>query len=145
MGGISMPVQAQELDSTTVAALRFAFLSDLPHLLLAASQPTSKVALRGHETVGDRDADVLEVRLADGRRYVLLVDAENHRLVGMEQNEGARFARRLYGDYRPVNGILWPYSEDRSQDGQRVMVLAIKKVELNTGVSDDLFRKPSAQ
>jgi zinc protease len=145
MGGISIPVQAQELDSTTVAALRFAFLSDLPHLLLAASQPTSKVALRGHETVGDRDADVLEVRLADGRRYVLLVDAENHRLVGMEQNEGPRFARRLYGDYRPVSGILWPYSEDRSQDGQRVMVLAIKKVELNTGVSDDMFRKPSAQ
>lgn len=147
-GGATLQTEVQELDSMQVAALRFAFKSDLPHLLLAASDPTARVAHRGQETIGGRTVEVVECMPAGpGSRIVLFIDSETLHLVAMEQNEGeasaGHFARRVYQDFRPVQGIEWPFYEERLQDGQRLMRLRIKQVSLNTGIPDDTFKHPS--
>lgn len=147
-GGTTFETEVQDLDTTQVAALRFAFSSDLPHLLLAASDPTARVAHRGQETIGGRTVEVVECMTSGpGSRVVLFIDTESSHLVAMEQNEGeasaGHFARRVYQDFRPVQGVDWPFYEERLQDGQRLMRLRIKKVELNTGIPDDTFKHPS--
>jgi predicted Zn-dependent peptidase len=146
-GGELGASEVQDLDSTSVAALRFAFASDVPHLLVRASDPGARAAWRGRETLAGRDAEVVEVVPADGERIVLLFDVETGLLVGLEQNDGetgaGRFTRRVYQDFHPVQGIQWPFYEERLQNGQRLMSLKLKKVQINGGVQDGLFKRPA--
>lgn len=132
----------EDLDSVGVAGLRSGNRSDLRHLLLAAADPASVVAWRGQERRDERDTDVLEVISADGERRVLFLETESHRLVAMEQTDGGHSARRIYRDLRPVNGVLWPFGEERLVDGQRTMSFALTRVAFNTGVKDAVFRRP---
>ena len=103
---------------------------------------SSRVAWRGRERVGGQNAEVVEVVAPDGDRRILFLDDPNHRLVGMEQNEAGHSARRLYRDFRDVNGVQWPFGEDRMLDGQRVMTLTLRRVAFNGGLTDQMFRKP---
>ncbi|TMQ71088.1 MAG: insulinase family protein [Candidatus Eisenbacteria bacterium] len=129
-------------DSVAVAGLQSGFRSDLLHLLLAAADSTSRVAWRGQERVDDRDADVIEVVASDGDRRVLCFDAVSHQMLAMEQNDAGHSARRLYRDLREVNGVLWPFSEERLLDGQRTMTFTLRHVAFNTGVKNEVFRRP---
>jgi hypothetical protein len=65
----------------------------------------------------------------------------------MEQNEGTAarlsFVRRRYSEFKPVAGIPWPHVEEREINGDRAMTVTLKRVELNTGVSADLFKRPT--
>jgi hypothetical protein len=138
------PPRFVDMDSLAIAGLRAGFRSDLQHLLITVADPTTRVAWRGVERVDEADADVIEMVASDGERRVLFLDAASHRLVAMEQNEGGHSARRHYRDYRDVNGVLWPFSEERLLDGQRAMSLTLRRVAFNAGVKDELFRKPGS-
>ncbi len=138
------PIQIVDLDSVNVLGLRAGFRSDLQHLLLTAADPAARVAWRGQERRDDRDADVIEVVAGDGERRVLFLDATNHQLVAMEQNEGGHSTRRLYRDLRPVSGLLWPFTEERLLDGQRTMTLTMRRVAFNVGLKDEIFRRPAS-
>lgn len=139
------PAHIEDQDSVGVAALRSAFRSDLHHLLLMAADSTTRVAWRGRDRLEAGEADALEIVSGDGARRVLFLDPANHRLVGMEQGEGGHSARRLYSDYRDVNGIQWPFREERLLDGRPAMTLALERVAFNTGVRDERFRRPGAK
>ncbi len=138
------PPQFEDLDSLAIAGLRAGFRSDLQHLLITVADPTTRVAWRGVERMGESDADVVEMVASDGERRVLFLDAVSHRLVAMEQNEGGHSARRHYRDYRNVNGVLWPFNEERLLDGQRAMSLTLRRVAFNTGIKDEIFHKPGS-
>jgi zinc protease len=133
-----------DLDSLAVLGLRAGFRSDLQHLLLTAADTTSRVAFRGRERRDNRDVDVIEMVAADGERRVLFLDAASHQLVAMEQGERGHSARRLYRDLRPVDGVLWPFNEERFVDGQRTMTLNLRRVAFNVGLRDELFHRPAA-
>jgi hypothetical protein len=124
--------------------MRAAFGSDLPHLLLAAQRDDALVASRGTREIAGQRSDAVEVRSGPERR-VLYFDAKDHRLVAMDQYEvqaGGTFgARRLYRDYRPVQGIVWPHAEERLLDGRRVMLLEMRSVVLNSNVKDEVFER----
>ena len=80
---------------------------------------------------------------------MLHFDPKTRQLMAMDQHEAraprrASSARRLYRDFRPVNGIPWPYVEERLLDGQPVMILNVTKVVLDGGVDDSIFEKAEA-
>ena len=60
-------------DSSEVADLRSDFHSDLQHILLAAGDPSARVAVRGREWSGQREFDVVEVLGSEGDRRVLFL------------------------------------------------------------------------
>ena len=148
--------EAQDLDSLSVAAMRSGFESDLPHLLLAAAAAGSRVAARGRQQVDGLEADAVEVARGGSEPRMLYFDVSTHRLIAMDQwgvepieapaGGGARFtARRIYRDYRPVQGIPWPYGEERLLAGQTQMKLTTKRVVLNAGVDETMFEKPEPE
>ncbi|HKQ57142.1 MAG TPA: hypothetical protein VJY35_04675, partial [Candidatus Eisenbacteria bacterium] len=137
--------QVEDLDSVAVIGLQAGFRSDIVHLLLLANDPSSRAAWRGQERRDDRDVDVLEVVAGDGERRLLFLDAASHQLVAMEQNEEGHSVRRIYRDLRTVDGVLWPFSEERLLDGQRAMALTWTRVAFNTGLKDSEFRKPGSR
>jgi zinc protease len=139
----------QMMDSVGVAGLRAGFASDPIHLLVWAADPAAQVASRGRETIASRPVDVVEVRYPDGAVRRLGFDAESHRLAAMDQSEpgsGASLgARRLYGDYRLVQGVWWPHREERFLNGERVMLLTVNQALFDTGVDDASFEKPEPE
>ena len=139
------PSTVGDLDSLGIAGLRAAYGSALRQLLLTAADPASRVAWRGRERRDGRDTDVLEVVSADGQRRLLFLDTESHRLVAMEQNDGQHVMRRIYRDLRKVDGVWWPFHEERLLDGQPTMTFVWKRVAFNTGVKDAQFLMPGSR
>jgi YD repeat-containing protein len=118
------------------------------HVLLGAADAAAQVASRGPETIGDRPAEAVEVRTPDGQTRRLYFDAASRLLVAMDQHEGSGSgfsARRLYSDYRNVQGVQWPHLEERLLEGQRVMVIRVISVALDTGVADTMFERPEPE
>jgi hypothetical protein len=137
----------RDMDSVQVASMKAGFGSDVAHVLLSASAASAQPASRGRQNIGDQPADAVEVRSEQGRR-VLYFDPRDRRLLAMDQHEiagGVGFtARRLYRDYRMVQGIPWPHVEERLLDGRRVMLLEVSRVVLDSGVEDVVFERPSS-
>ena len=138
--------QIAEADSVRVMGLRAAYDSDPAHLLLAGLRPGAVPAYAGRGLNGGRETDV--VRLAgpglEPRRYHL--DAQTHRLVAIEEAAPAvvgRISRRVFSDFKTVDGVLWPMSEERQIDGARVMMITLRIVGLDRGISDSLFARPA--
>ena len=80
---------------------------------------------------------------------LLSLDAKDHRLIAEDPGDakarsGPAAVRRLYRDYREVNGVLWPFYEERLRGGGRTMTVLLRSVTLDGGVADTLFEKPSS-
>jgi predicted Zn-dependent peptidase len=149
--GDSLKVSAA--DSVGLVAMRVVFGSDVVHTLQAAAEPSSRVAARGPGRADGREVEVLEViRDAAGKgavptRSLLYLDAASHRLVAEDFAEdparpGTFQARRVYRDCRPVNGVQWPFYEERSRGGTKTMSIVLTSVTLDSGLADALFEQP---
>jgi zinc protease len=49
----------------------------------------------------------------------------------------------VFGDWRDVGGVKWPYSTKTLADGQPVMESTLTSVTLNPTLADELFKKPT--
>jgi predicted Zn-dependent peptidase len=146
-------LRVADADSLSLEAMRQVFNSDIVHLLLRAAEPTTQVAWRGSGQAGGREADLVEITIpaAPGggaaERRLLYLDSANHRLVAEDTSPsatkpGSYDVRRLYGDHRPIAGVLWPFHEERLVGGSRTMTIMVLSVEVNTGVPDGAFQRP---
>jgi hypothetical protein len=140
---------ARTVDSTAVAGLRSAYRTDVVHLLLEAADPRTRAA--GGDTVraNGKSLDKVEIWGPLGSHRTLYFDPATHLLAGVELDESGErghgaIARRWYRDYRAVNGIRLPFTEDRWVGGERVMQLSITRYDVNAGVPDAMFRRPEA-
>ena len=137
---------ALEGDSLDVESLRVTFGSDMLHVLLAASDKSARVAARGNERVNGRDADKVEVVSGRDPWRMLYFEATSHRLLAFDQRErgprGAYTSRIVLGDYRPLDGIQWPYQEEHFVAGQPLMKLDVTGVELNIDLNEKHFQPP---
>ena len=146
LAGASVGDSVVDADSASVADMRTSFGSDLQHVLLWAADAGTRVALRGRETVDARPCEVIEAVDGSGYRRVLFLDARDHRVVGIEQlevlSDQAVAVRRVWGDYRPVAGVQWPYFEERRLLDRPLMTIQYKTVRLNAGLTDNAFMRP---
>ncbi|HEY2954412.1 MAG TPA: pitrilysin family protein [Candidatus Eisenbacteria bacterium] len=135
-----------ESDSVEVAALRAGYVSDLPHVLLAAADARARPAARGRDKVAGREADKVEVVSAAGERRVLYFEVASHRLIAMDQLErgpgGMITTRRVYGDFRLVSGIQMPFLEERFVAGAPLMKLDVTRLEVNLQLEEIQFEPP---
>jgi zinc protease len=132
--------------SDAAEALRHEYAGDLQHLLVAAADPKSRVAWRGQEPVGQIMTDVVEMIDPAGARWVLFLEGDKHRLIAAEENQGSLLrgavVRRTFGDLRTVQGLAWPYYEERWLNGARALSVKVKSVQLNSGLTTEPFRRP---
>jgi len=49
----------------------------------------------------------------------------------------------VYGKYRPVSGIQWPFDVRRERNGEKIFEMYADSVEVNKGLADDLFTLPA--
>jgi predicted Zn-dependent peptidase len=133
-------------DTSQVAGLRSGFDADPAHLLLAGGRAGARLAFEGRTRLLGRTVDVvgLDAPGLPRRRYHF--DAESHRMLAIEEAAPAvsgGSTRRIFTDFKTVDGVLWPMSEERQVAGTRIMLLTLRSVALDGGVPDALFARPA--
>jgi hypothetical protein len=85
----------------------------------------------------DRRADVkagdhvLEVAIAPGLTVTMEVDAKTNRVVrSVGKGEGIEFAT-TYADFKSVDGLLFPFSEENFANGTKTATTTLTKIEIN--------------
>jgi len=151
---VSDTLSVTEADSASVEAMRMAFTSDIVHTLLAVTDSAAVAVWRGPGAAVGREADLLEVTWpapagwTGPDRRLLYLDPQDHRIIAVDQGEsptrpGTFEVRRVYRDYRVVEGIQWPFHEERLLSGTRTTIILIQSVALNRGVPDATFSRPT--
>lgn len=135
----------RDLDATGLAGMHATFEGDPVRILLWAHGDGIDAIALGADTIGTRNVESVEVR--DGAtRAILHFETGTHRLAAYDRpDEGSlgRLPRRIYDDYRKVEGVLWPHAEERLLGGEPLMKLSITKVT-RADVDDIEFSKPAA-
>ena len=130
------------------AALRHTAYFDDP--LVMTLEPGWGVELTGSERIGDRDAWRLRVTYPDGFVNESFVDKASWLLIARRFTApvhafGASVtSQAVLGDYRPVNGVLFPYSlrEVNPATGEMMDVFTWEAIEANVPVDYAAFSPP---
>jgi len=78
-----------------------------------------------------RDGNVLEVAIAPGLTLTMDVDPKTNRVTrSVSKGEGMDFATN-YGDFRSVDGLLFPFSEENFANGTKTATTTLTKIEVN--------------
>ena len=109
----------------------------------------NKVELLGKEKLEGTDAYKLRVTLKNGDVMNVYLDADSFLEIKEEVKRNVRGTERelesSMGDYKDVNGLLFPFSIENGVKGsQEKEKLTITKIELNVPVDDSIFKMPPA-
>ena len=119
--------------------------------LVDYSSQGTRVELVGIDIFGGRRVYKLHVTLADGFEKDLFVDQQSFLIIGDRRSapihafgEPVRSENRI-GDYRPVNGVLFPFSfvEVEISTGKELNRLTIQSITINPNLSPAFFSPPS--
>ncbi len=94
----------------------------------------------GSAEYGGRDCHVVEITLYDNEPAVTAwLDKETLVMVGGEGGVQGRQLRWAHSDFREVEGREMPYRTDYYLGDDAVGTMTVESLELNAGLSDDLF------
>ena len=130
------------------AALRHTAYFDDP--LVMTLEPGWSVELTGSERIADRDAWRLRVEYPDGFVNEMFVDKSTwllaaRRFTAPVHAFGASVtSQTLFGDYRPVNGVLFPFSvrEVNLGTGELMDASTWQSIEANVPLDHAVFSPP---
>ncbi len=132
-----------ELDSTAVNQLSASRESDLVHVLIAASGPTSRPALRGTDVIDGKTVELVDLLTSRGPLR-LAIDAKTHRVSAIDGvlSRQAWLERRVLRDVRKVGDLYLPHDEERLIEGRSLSRILIRQLGLNAPVDEALFVRP---
>ena len=108
----------------------------------------NKVEYLGHDQVDGDDALKLKVTLKNGDVYYYLLDPDTFLEIEVEKQQFIRGSVResvtTYGSYKPVNGVMYPFSIESGSknDADGRAKISVKKIEANVPVNDSDFKMP---
>jgi len=123
--------------------------ADMEGTLVDYKAKGHKIELLGREDLSGKPAYKLNVTKKNGKTETIYIDAASFlevKTVAMRKMMGNDMEMETFtSDYRPVSGVLMPYSIDSKSEGNSVMTVTLEKIEANVPVEDALFKMPAAQ
>jgi zinc protease len=111
-----------------------------------AGDPKYTFTPAGSEKVGEAEAEVLDVN-ADGAEVRWWVDAQSGRIVRSSARTAGMGgpAQQVvdYSDFRPASGVVVPFKQKITRDGQDGGSAEMKEIEVNPAVDSKQFEKPA--
>jgi hypothetical protein len=110
----------------------------------------NQVEYLGHDQVDGDDVYKLKVTLKNGDIFYYSLDPDTYIEIQVEKQRFVRGAVResltLLGSYKPVNGVMFPFSivsgpKSNPEAGGKI---TIQKIEANAAVDDSDFKMPAA-
>ncbi len=115
------------------------------YIVTHAADPAIKLALGGNAKLGEINAQVLEIN-CQGYPVRWLVDPASGRLLATRIQEvtptGPVEFTIEYSDWRPVQGINYPFTHRQLRNGQEMATSQLTSLQLNPAVDPKLFEKP---
>ena len=115
---------------------------------LKLKQLYPKIALKGKEKVGDKDAYVLTATPAEGAAETWYFDATSGLLIRLdlerESPQGKMAVQVFQEDYKEVDGIKIPHTV-RQVTSAFSITIKLEEVKHNVPVDDAKFNKPATQ
>ncbi len=150
MGWAVMPFMGKK-DPEAMSAddvKEFADQADIDGPLVDYKSKGNAVELLGKESVEGTDAYKLKVTLKSGTIRTLYLDADNYLEI---KDEGKRMVRGTemefegtIGDYKPVQGVLFPYSMENSLKGHpEKQKVTVDSIVVNPTMTADFFTMPA--
>jgi hypothetical protein len=123
--------------------------SDFDGPLVNAAAKGNKIEYVGTEPVEGTDTYKLKVTLASGEVRYYYMDTDYYVPIKVETKRVIRGAERefesTFGDYKEVNGVYFPYSQESGVKGQQGRAkITIEKIEANPQIADARFVRPGA-
>jgi hypothetical protein len=124
--------------------------ADFDGPLVDAAAKGNSVEYLGHDQVDGDDAYKLKVTLKNGDILYYFLDPDTYLEIQIEKQMFIRGSVResvtLLGSYKPVNGVMYPFSIESGSkndpDGRGKITLT--KIEANVAIDDKSFKMPSA-
>ena len=123
--------------------------ADIDGPLVDYKSKGNKVELLGKDKLEGSDVYKLKATLKNGDVVTIYLDADSYLEVKEEVKRNVRGTDQevesLLGDYKEVNGLMFPFSMENGIKGsQQKEKLTISKIELNIPVEDAMFKMPAA-
>jgi outer membrane lipoprotein-sorting protein len=120
--------------------------ADIDGPLVDYKEKGNTVELVGKEDLEGTPAYKLKVTLKNGDvRYVYL-DAANYlelKVTAKRKSPGGEQEIDIYpSNYKPVNGVLFPFSTEQKIGGQTQIQITIDKIDIDAPVDDAVFKMP---
>ncbi len=104
------------------------------------------VELMGKEDVDGTPAYKLKITKKSGSIEYEYLDAQTFLAIkssGKRKQMGQEIDyESMPGNYKPVNGVMMPYSLSQKMNGKAAMDLTIEKIEVNMPIDDAIFHMP---
>lgn len=118
--------------------------------LIAAGQTGATVRIVGRERLGERSAYRVDLTQADGTAGSYYLDGQSGLLLrersrrALHPGQPERIIEVVYDDYRPVSGVLYPFSalERDMATGEPLTVMRVDWMEANVALGDSAFAPP---
>lgn len=122
--------------------------ADMEGVLVDYKTKGHKITLVGKEDLAGKPAYKLKVDKKNGKTETLYLDATSFievKTVATRKIMGNDMEMETFvSDYKPVAGVLMPYTIDSKSGGNSVMTITIDKIEANVPVEASLFKMPAA-
>lgn len=146
-GWIQSPMGSQDMPGSTRDDYRKGRASDMHYFLQNFEKADYQVQYLKDETVEGKTMNVILVRYLPAQytfRYYL--DAQTglfkKKVAKGNTPSGPADIEEHYSDYRPVGGVQIPHKTESMAGGKKVSELTILSASINTGIKDDVFKKP---
>jgi outer membrane lipoprotein-sorting protein len=121
--------------------------ADLDGPLVDYKEKGHTVELMGKEDLEGTPAYKLKLTLKSGDVRYIYIDAANYlelKVTAKRRSPGGEQEIDIYpGNYKPVNGVLFPYSIEQKVGGQTQTTIALDKIEVDAPIDDALFKMPA--
>ena len=124
--------------------------ADFDGPLIDAQAKGNKIEYIGHDQVDGDDVYKLKVTLKNGDIFYYSLDPDTYIEIQIEKQRFVRGAVResvtLLGSYKPVNGVMFPFSivsgpKNNPEAGGKITV---QKIEANVAIDNKDFKTPAA-
>jgi len=121
--------------------------SDIDGPLVDYKEKGHKVELVGKEDMEGTPVYNLKLTLKNGDVRNIFLDAENYlelKVNSKRKTPGGEIEVDQYvGNYKPVNGMLFPFSIESKVKGQTASQITIEKIEIDPAIDDSVFKMPA--
>lgn len=121
--------------------------ADIDGALVDYKDKGHKVELLGKEDLEGTAVYKLKLTLKNGDVRDIYIDAGNYlelKVTMKRKTPGGEIELDQYvGNYKPVNGLMFPFSIETKVKGQTANQIMIDKVEIDVPVDDSLFKMPA--
>lgn len=112
-------------------------------------EPGMILESRGSDVDENQPVDIVDITDSENRVVTVYFNQLTHLPVKQVTNRRDPTTKELneeitrFSNYREVNGVQWPWSIVRERNGEKIYQMFSDSVEMNKGLTDDLFTLPA--